>query len=522
MSVASNGSKPVETPETHLERLTTLWEQGEWEALVEAAGMDLETLPDRAQLSLLIGAGMAQTGDMEAARAAIEQAEEWGCDREQMARILLSGALVNLGRMAIIDGAGEEAEVCFSQAAEIAQPEADPEALGKTSNMREQARLGFLEDAAKLLQDTVTNWPPQGRLTEAMRLERLEAFAESLGASRQQFGGEGAEVASALQSYIAQAIEASLATPHFYETLAVYEKNMTQVECCHLYFALSEHFRTHKDRNMALDCLAEVEEHLPAEEEGLRARLITLYMQLNEPKLALRVALEGQISRSTATLSETNVSRLRQTLFDLGSIEGEHGHSLLLAYFEANPVAQVEGRQRVLIEVGTTRERVPGQGSTLKLGQFCARNDMQLITVDMDPRNSLLARRSFSQLGWPFEAVTSPGEDYLADYKGEIDYAFLDAYDFDHGKHSELRQSRYEAFLNSRIDEEECHKMHLKCAKALQEKLAPDGLICIDDTWLDETGNWTAKGALAVPYLLENDFEIVESRNRAVLMKRAG
>ena len=78
---------------------------------------------------------------------------------------------------------------------------------------------------------------------------------------------------------------------------------------------------------------------------------------------------------------------------------------------------------------------------------------------------------------------------------------FLDAYDVDHGKHSALRQSRYERFLGGRIDEQQCHPMHLECAQSLVEKLAPRGVICFDDIWLAEA-KWTAKGTLGMPYLL--------------------
>src|SRR3546814_16508885 len=95
----------------------------------------------------------------------------------------------------------------------------------------------------------------------------------------------------------------------------------------------------------------------------------------------------------------------------------------------------------------------------------------------------------------------------------------LDAYDFDHGKHSELRQSRYKKFLGSEIDEIACHEMHLDCAKSVHLKLSAGGLVCIDDTWIDD-GKWCAKGTLAVPYLLDNGFEIVEARNRAALLRR--
>jgi hypothetical protein len=204
----------------------------------------------------------------------------------------------------------------------------------------------------------------------------------------------------------------------------------------------------------------------------------------------------------------------------------EHGHTLLLSHLGrlslADTAKDATGRQRVLVEVGTTRERVPGQGSTMKIARFCAARAIHMITVDMDPHNGTVARRDFDRAGFSFEAVTAKGEEYLETGDSPIDYAFLDAYDFDHGKHSDLRQSRYETFLGSRISDRECHEMHLRCAKALVRRLSPDGLICVDDTWLDAAGKWTAKGALAVPYLLENGFELIRADNRAALLRRQG
>jgi hypothetical protein len=41
----------------------------------------------------------------------------------------------------------------------------------------------------------------------------------------------------------------------------------------------------------------------------------------------------------------------------------------------------------------------------------------------------------------------------------------------------------------------------------------------IDDTWQDDSGSWIFKGTLAVPYLIENGFEVIASKNRAVFLK---
>lgn len=173
-----------------------------------------------------------------------------------------------------------------------------------------------------------------------------------------------------------------------------------------------------------------------------------------------------------------------------------------------------------MVEVGTTRESVPGQGSTRRLAVFCEEQGIAFVTVDMDPHNSRMAQRMLDSLDTGFRAITMKGEDYLRQRQDAVDFVFLDAYDFDHGQHSELRQSRYMKFLGSRIDEQACHQMHLDCAQSVVRLLSPIGVVCIDDTWI-ENGAWTAKGALAMPYLLENGFELIDARNRAALLKRS-
>ncbi|TOG48138.1 hypothetical protein [Vibrio parahaemolyticus] len=197
----------------------------------------------------------------------------------------------------------------------------------------------------------------------------------------------------------------------------------------------------------------------------------------------------------------------------------QHGHDVLLDYLKLNAKAfKAEGRRPTLIEIGTTRELVSGQGSTLEIARFCFENDFEFISVDMDEHNTRVANAGFKKYGYPFQAITMKGEDFLAKFPDSIDVLFLDAYDFDHGNHSDLRQERYQKFLGSRIDEELCHKMHLECVENVQNKMASQGVICIDDTWV-ENGNWTAKGTTAVPYLLDNGFELIEDRNRAALFK---
>ncbi|MDB2331064.1 hypothetical protein N9V74_05065 [Alteromonas sp.] len=199
--------------------------------------------------------------------------------------------------------------------------------------------------------------------------------------------------------------------------------------------------------------------------------------------------------------------------------DSSHGHDLLVDYLNSHSDRFAAGI--TFIEIGTTREQLQSQGSTSILAELCHRRDYRFITVDMDEHNGRMANEMFLRNGYPFNAVSAKGEDFLHQWKGEFHVVFLDAYDFDHGGHSDLRQSRYKKFLGSKIDQEACHQMHLDCAKAIIEKLASNGVVCVDDTWLDENEQWTAKGTLAIPFLIDNGFSIIDQRNNAVLLQRS-
>ena len=248
-------------------------------------------------------------------------------------------------------------------------------------------------------------------------------------------------------------------------------------------------------------------------------KLVKLALNIGQTDLAVDLFIKASIGESVFNVGDRlKLIRTYHAIRTMSMQEQMHGHDLLLSYLKLQSAASLQGK--LVVEIGTTRENAPGQGSTRLLAEQCKKQGLEFITVDMDPNNTLCAKNLFKQLDINFSAVTMKGELYLSTYQGQIDFIFLDAYDFDHGMHSELRQERYVKYLGSEIDEKLCHQMHLDCAEALIAKLSPDGIICFDDTWQNEEGAWLAKGTMAVPYLLSNGFEIIEARNKAILMRR--
>lgn len=246
--------------------------------------------------------------------------------------------------------------------------------------------------------------------------------------------------------------------------------------------------------------------------------------QVSQTKDALVRQLDDAANRSVsmdlvAALRPLLRSKEAATLASQGRVV-EHGHGLLmsiLAEEERNTPGALAGR--TLIEIGTTRERIATQGSTAKLAIFTGLTGMRFVTVDMDPINTKRANAIICFLNPAATAVAQRGETYLAEHLQPQDIVYLDAFDFDHSKHSELRRSRYKDILQTDITDAACWKMHLDCAVAIAGKLAPGGLVVIDDTWIED-GRYVGKGKLAVPYLEQNGFAVTTRFGTAVALRR--
>jgi hypothetical protein len=194
-----------------------------------------------------------------------------------------------------------------------------------------------------------------------------------------------------------------------------------------------------------------------------------------------------------------------------------HGHGLL-----ARLLPEIAGRvdRGSLVEVGTTREHLPGQGSTAELAALAGQLGLPFVTVDMDPANTEQARAEVGAAPG-FRAVTALGEEFLASFDEPVLAAYLDAFDIQHGQHSEDRIERYHRYLGTEITDAGAAAMHLACARALIPRVVPGGLVVIDDTWADGEG-YAGKGRDAVPALLAGGFRVVGRTKTAIALQREG
>lgn len=183
------------------------------------------------------------------------------------------------------------------------------------------------------------------------------------------------------------------------------------------------------------------------------------------------------------------------------------GHIELIKYIDSNENAN---QNRTVIEIGSTREFMPGHNSSEALILSCMKHNMRFISVDMDISCSenvinIAKKHNFTN----YEVHTMKGEDFLQNYNEPIYYIYLDAFDFYHGGHSDERKSKYEKYLSCEItpDDTLCHEMHLQCCKNIIGKCNDKTIIVFDDI-LDD--NKRGKGVTAVPYLVDNGFKIIE------------
>lgn len=195
----------------------------------------------------------------------------------------------------------------------------------------------------------------------------------------------------------------------------------------------------------------------------------------------------------------------------------EHGHEFMVKELKKRADAGEDLSGKLLIEIGTTREELPGLGSTEILARLCRQYGMRMITVDMDEENTFRARRQMDGFGEMFTAVCSKGEDFLQGFSETVDFIYLDAFDFEHPNHSDKRKSKYEKVLGTTINNAACHSMHLDCTVELVRLCSEQTTIVFDDVW-KEGDTWKGKGETAIPYLLKNGFRVTEAgRNSATL-----
>jgi hypothetical protein len=137
--------------------------------------------------------------------------------------------------------------------------------------------------------------------------------------------------------------------------------------------------------------------------------------------------------------------------------------------------------------------------STTLFGQVLSRHGGRLVSLDSSPANVAFARSR--TVGLPVEVVLADSREWLRSYVGPpIDLLYLDSAD-----------------VGTPGFEQCC----LEEARLALPHLADGALILIDDTPAMGDG-WEGKGALAVPWLLERGWRVIEAGYQVLLGRAEG
>lgn len=219
-----------------------------------------------------------------------------------------------------------------------------------------------------------------------------------------------------------------------------------------------------------------------------------------------------------------NLKRAINKLF--GKKETIHGHEIIKMYEETISKALGDS-QTTFVEVGSQREA----GSTLYLSQYCKKNNYKFITVDLNSETTQAAQNIVKGVSSDFEAVNQEGEVFLDEYQGTLGLVYLDAFDIEGDWHPSKLVEWYKK-QGVELTNENCWKMHLDSSVAISKKMVPNGFVVFDDVVaVDQNGkvvnevssnhpNWKGKGKTAIPYLLNNGFEIIDYKRSACVLQK--
>lgn len=193
-------------------------------------------------------------------------------------------------------------------------------------------------------------------------------------------------------------------------------------------------------------------------------------------------------------------------------------HIYLMNYL--SELGNINGK--TLIEIGSARENL-FTSSTHDFLNYTKKHNMNFISVDMDPQCTnnveILKKKLNLNNSDKYKAINAKGEDFLEDYDRNIDFIYLDAFDFWHSNHSSERRDRYKKILNCDIvpDDILCHKMHLTCCQIINSKSNPNTVICFDDVI---NKNFDGKGKTAIPFLLNNGWNIKRNYGTSIILTK--
>ena len=234
--------------------------------------------------------------------------------------------------------------------------------------------------------------------------------------------------------------------------------------------------------------------------------------------LATAAALSDDASPGAQPTDATSLLSNLDAINDCLGSKGTHGHAMFIQICTEKLPALLQnwtGERPWIVEVGCSREIIEGQNSTVQLLALAKELDLPFAGIDMDHANIEALERDYREFNATW--ITGKGEEVLQFWDKPIGAIYLDAYDFWHARHSQFREKSYFENYGSGINDAECRAMHLEAARHCSKLMPQGGIIGLDDTWLED-GHWVGKGALALPWLTDQGWEVLSSANRGTVL----
>ena len=135
--------QPAVYDESLLVCARTQWQFGDWDSLIKMRLQNFQHHPERSKLALFAASGHMQVGDINIAQQLIQQAQDWGCNKQLLARVLIAGVHNSLGRASALLGDQEKMSQHFEASLSTGSPSDDLRLLSAVRINLQLEQLGL-------------------------------------------------------------------------------------------------------------------------------------------------------------------------------------------------------------------------------------------------------------------------------------------------------------------------------------------------------------------------------------------
>ena len=204
-----------------------------------------------------------------------------------------------------------------------------------------------------------------------------------------------------------------------------------------------------------------------------------------------------------------NANLILQSKLGLG-----HGHNLFLFLIKKRNNKNFKN----FLEIGSTREKIYGQGSTGIIADYCEKKKINFISVDADINNTEKLKKELFNYKFT-KLICDKGENFLKNTNIKFDCIYLDAFDIEKPIINKLRDEFYIKNYSSSITNDMSANIHLEITRNLNNKINDNAIIVFDDTFINKN-LFLGKGKKAIPFLINKGFKVVSSNSNSVALER--